>query len=220
MGHGFPPALTQKPKKWWAGFLTCGHAIDQRCDLRHSCRWFQRWSSLSTPARPRDGPSGGAVVAVLRFHPGQGVNVDTHTGSPAYGVLMKNDRRLRRLVVDDITWRWTVRQRVKSAYEDCRLTLSLYPEGTRRRLALVFRPGSDRIISNCYFDPGALVRLPDRSYLNLYEPGTVRRLLDAAASPLDLFASKDVIEVDGWQYFDAVVEPVTVHSWHRPERSA
>ncbi|MCZ7459028.1 hypothetical protein [Streptomyces sp. WMMC940] len=129
---------------------------------------------------------------------------------------MKNDRRLRRLVVDDTTWRWTVQQRVKSAYEDCRLTLSLYPEGTRRRLALVFRPDSARIISNCYFDSGALVRLPDRSHLNLYEPGTVRRLLDAAAPTLDLFESRDVIEVDGWPYFDAVVEQVTAA--YRPSK--
>ncbi|MGW1755345.1 hypothetical protein [Streptomyces mirabilis] len=126
---------------------------------------------------------------------------------------MKNDRRLRRLVVDDTTWYWTVRQRVKPAYENCRLTLSLYPEGypkgDRRRLALTFRPDSDRIISNCYFLSGTVLRLPDHSCLNLYEPGTVRRLLDAAAPTLDLFASEQVIEVDGWQYFDAVVETVT-----------
>ncbi|MFF4345984.1 hypothetical protein [Streptomyces sp. NPDC001530] len=109
----------------------------------------------------------------------------------------------------DTTWLWTVRQRVKPAYEECRVTLSLYPEGTRRRLALVFRPREDRIISNCYFESGSLVRLPDRSYLNLYEPGTVRRLLEAALPTLDLFGAELVIETDGWPYFDAVVEPVT-----------
>ncbi|MFF1745634.1 hypothetical protein [Streptomyces mirabilis] len=122
---------------------------------------------------------------------------------------MKNDRRLRRLVVDDTTWYWTVRQRVKPAYEDCSLTLSLYPEGNRRRLALIFRPDADRIISNCYFLSGTVLRLPDHSCLNLYEPGTVRRLLDAAAPTSGLFASEQVIEVDGWQYFDAVVEALT-----------
>ncbi|MGW3659641.1 hypothetical protein ACWD6R_30060 [Streptomyces sp. NPDC005151] len=121
---------------------------------------------------------------------------------------MKNDRRLRRLVVGDATWYWTVRQRVKPAYEDCRLTLPLYPEDKRRQLALIFRPGSDRIISNCYFLSGTVVRLPDHSYLNLYEPGTVRRLLDAATPTLGPLTSEHVIEVDGWQYFDAVVEPV------------
>ncbi|MFE2567443.1 PAS domain-containing protein [Streptomyces mirabilis] len=103
----------------------------------------------------------------------------------------------------------SVRQRVKPAYEDCSLTLSLYPEGNRRRLALIFRPDTDRIISNCYFLSGTVLRLPDHSCLNLYEPGTVRRLLDAAAPTSGLIASEQVIEVDGWQYFDAVVEALT-----------
>jgi hypothetical protein len=120
--------------------------------------------------------------------------------------VVKNERRLRRLVVGDTIWHWTVRQRVRHTYDDCRLTLSLYPEGTRRRLALVFRPRQDRIISNTYFDSGALVRLPDRTYLNLHEPGTVRRLLDAARPILDLHTSEQVIEVDGWQYFDAITD--------------
>ncbi|MBU3062548.1 hypothetical protein KO481_29340 [Nocardia sp. NEAU-G5] len=118
---------------------------------------------------------------------------------------MKNDRRLRCLVVGEARWHWTVRQRVKPAYEACSTTLSFHPEGARGCLALVFRPGLDRIISNSYFDSGALIRLPDRVYLNLYEPGTVRRLLDAAASDLPLCAGRTV-EVDGWPYFDAVAD--------------
>lgn len=120
---------------------------------------------------------------------------------------MKNDdRRLRRLVVGDVTWRWTVRQRVKPTYEDRALTLSLFPEGTRRRLVFVFRPGPDRVVSNTYFDAGALMRLPDRSYLNLFEPGTVRRLLDAATSTLGDSLPEQDTEVDGWPYFDSVVD--------------
>ncbi|MFF0343549.1 hypothetical protein [Kribbella sp. NPDC004875] len=117
---------------------------------------------------------------------------------------MKNDdRRVRRLVVGEVTWRWTVRQRVRPGQENCGLTLSLFREGTRDRLVLVFRPGPDRVVSNTYFDAGALIRLPDRGYLNLFEPGTVRRLLDAATSTLDL--SEQVTEVDGWPYFDTIV---------------
>jgi hypothetical protein len=120
--------------------------------------------------------------------------------------VKNDDRRLRRIVVGGVAWRWTVRQRVKPSIEDCRLTLSLFPEGTRRRLVFVFRPGPHRVVSNTYFDAGALMRLPDRSYLNLFEPGTVRRLLDAATSALDLFAREQVTEVDGWPYFDTVVD--------------
>jgi hypothetical protein len=119
---------------------------------------------------------------------------------------VKNDRRVRRLVVGEVIWYWTVQQRVKPSYEDCRLTLSLYPEGTRRRrLALVFRPGQDRIISNSYFESGALMRLQDQAYLNLYEPGTVRRLVDAAVPAVDLTGPEQTTELDGWPYFDEVV---------------
>ncbi|MFE9927025.1 hypothetical protein ACFYQA_37500 [Streptomyces sp. NPDC005774] len=122
---------------------------------------------------------------------------------------MKSNRRLRRLVVGDTTWYWAVRQRVEPASEDCSLTLSLYREDKRHRLALIFRPDSDRVVSNSYFESGTLVRLPDRSWLNLYEPGTVRRLLDAAAPVWDLSTSEQMVELEGWQYFDAVVEPLS-----------
>ncbi|WP_328869552.1 hypothetical protein OHT76_05210 [Streptomyces sp. NBC_00287] len=121
---------------------------------------------------------------------------------------MGNDRRIRRLVVDGTVWHWTVRQRVKPDYADCRLTLSLFTEepqpGARRRLSLVFAPGPERIISNCSFEQGTVVRLPDRDWLNLYEPGTVRRLLDAAAPVLETRPREQNVEVDGWPYFDAV----------------
>ncbi|NUR98768.1 MAG: hypothetical protein HOV67_26370 [Kribbellaceae bacterium] len=120
--------------------------------------------------------------------------------------VKNDDRRLRRLVVGDVTWHWTVRQRVKPRPEDCGLTLSLFPEGGRHRLVFVFRQGPDRIVSNTYFDAGALVRLPDRSYLNLFEPGTVRRLLDAAAAIVSPFLLEHDTEVNGWPYFDAVVD--------------
>jgi hypothetical protein len=130
--------------------------------------------------------------------------------SPAYGVPVTKNNRLRRLVVDDTTWHWTVRQRSRVAYDHCHLKLSLYPEGRRgRRLVLLFSPADDRSVSNCYFDSGALVRKPDHTYLNLHEPGTVRRLLDAAAPNLDLHPTARTVEVDGWPYFDAITEPVT-----------
>ncbi|MFG2969700.1 hypothetical protein ACGFZS_41145 [Streptomyces sp. NPDC048288] len=125
---------------------------------------------------------------------------------------MRNDRRVRRLVVDGVVWNWTVRQRVKPDYADCRLTLSFFPEASeasagsgRRRLSLVFAPGPDRIVSNSYFEAGAVVRLPDRSWLNLYEPGTARRLFDAAATALGIRALERDLEVDGWPYFAVVV---------------
>jgi len=120
---------------------------------------------------------------------------------------VRNDRRVRRLVVDGTVWRWTVRQRVRPVYADCRLALSLFTEepvlGGRRRLSLVFAPTPTGAISNCCFESGTVVRLPDRSHLNLYEPGTVRRLLEAA---LELHPPRGNVDVDGWPCFSAVVD--------------
>ncbi len=128
--------------------------------------------------------------------------------SGPYGVPVKKNTRLRRLVVGDTTWHWTVRQRSNVAYDHCHLKLSLYPDGPRgRRLALLFSPSENRVVSNCYFDSGALVRLPDHTYLNLHEPGTVRRLLDAAAPNLARHPNAHTLEVNGWPYFDAITEP-------------
>ncbi|GGV56077.1 hypothetical protein GCM10010294_01340 [Streptomyces griseoloalbus] len=123
---------------------------------------------------------------------------------------MGNERRFRRLVVDGTVWHWTVRQRSRPDYRDCRVTLSFSPEapahGVRRRLSLVFAPGPGRVISNSYFEAGTVVRLPDRAWLNLYEPGTARRLLDAAAPVLEISPSVRDLEVDGWPYFAEVVD--------------
>ncbi|MFD3581506.1 hypothetical protein [Streptomyces sp. NPDC058683] len=123
---------------------------------------------------------------------------------------MRNDRRVRRLVVDGTVWYWTVRQRVRPDYADCRLTISFVTQaprwGARRRLSLVFAPGPDRIVSNTYFEAGTVARLPDRTWLNLYEPGTARRLLDAAAPVLDARPLERNLEVDGWPHFAAVVD--------------
>ncbi|MDU0301013.1 hypothetical protein [Streptomyces sp. PAL114] len=120
-------------------------------------------------------------------------------------------RRLRTLVVDDTAWHWTVRQRVLPAYEDCRMSLSFFTEGYRagtgRRLTLMFAPGPLRIVSDTtYFEAGTVVRLPDREWLNLHEPGTARRLLDAAAPALDRRPAVRDVEVDGRPYFDRVVD--------------
>lgn len=126
-----------------------------------------------------------------------------------YHSFMGIDRRLRRLVVGNATYYWTVRQRIRPVYQACSVTLSFYPENTRCRLALVFRSGRGRIISNSGFESGALIRLPDRAYLNLHEPGTVRSLLDAAEA--DLVSSVNVpAHVDGWPYFDMVVDAARI----------
>ncbi|MFJ9870347.1 hypothetical protein [Streptomyces sp. NPDC101165] len=123
---------------------------------------------------------------------------------------MRNERRLRRLVVGETVWYWTVRQHIRPAYDDCRLTLSFFTGGTAknagRRLSLLFAPSANRVVSNTYFESGTVVRLPDRGHLNLYEPGTARRLLDAAAPALEAQPAVRNVVVDGWPYFALVLD--------------
>ncbi|MFE7752024.1 hypothetical protein [Streptomyces sp. NPDC057428] len=65
---------------------------------------------------------------------------------------------------------------------------------------MAFAPGPDRIVSNSHFEAGTVVRLPDRTWFNLYEPETVRRLLGAAAPALTTWPAVQNLEVDGWPY--------------------
>ncbi|GLX01550.1 hypothetical protein [Microtetraspora sp. NBRC 16547] len=119
---------------------------------------------------------------------------------------MKNDRRLRRLVDGDTIWLWSVRQKLdRNRYENCRLTLSLWREGSRSRLSIVFRPGPDRVISNTYFEAGTVVALPERDELNLYEPKTIHRLLQIAAAREELPMGPGTREIDGWHLFEALM---------------
>ena len=89
-------------------------------------------------------------------------------------------------------------------YPGCRSTLTLWRPGLQARLRIVFQPGPDRVIADGYFDAGATMRLPDREYLNLHEPGSVRVLLDEALAR-DLFPTAGTVEVDGWPLFDGVM---------------
>ncbi|MEZ0065980.1 hypothetical protein ABIA32_001989 [Streptacidiphilus sp. MAP12-20] len=72
-------------------------------------------------------------------------------------------------------------------------------------MAIVFKPQADRIVSKDYFEAGTVVALPSRDWLNLYEPRTVRRLLDAVAERGGLPTKDCTKEVDGWPLFFAVV---------------
>ncbi|MFF4044824.1 hypothetical protein [Streptomyces sp. NPDC001816] len=107
-------------------------------------------------------------------------------------------------------WYWTVRQRIGPTHDYCRVTLSFFTGGTAknagRRLSLVFAPCALGVVSNTYFESGTVVRLSDRSHLNLYEPGTARRLLDAAAPAPEAQPAERNVAVDGWPYFAEVVD--------------
>ncbi|WP_370415110.1 hypothetical protein [Streptomyces fradiae] len=125
---------------------------------------------------------------------------------------MRNDRRLRPLVVDGRPWLWTVRQRPRPVYEDCRLTLAFYPADRprreRRRLAIVFAPTDTGVISNDWFESGTVIRMPDQHYLNLYEPGTARRLLEAAQGVLGREVPERDTELDGWPLARPIMDTI------------
>lgn len=88
-------------------------------------------------------------------------------------------------------------------YPGCRSTVTLWRLEGGACLRLVFRPGRDRVVADGYFDEGAAIRLPDREYLNLYEAGNVRALLDESLAR-GLFPTRGTARVDAWPLFDAV----------------
>ncbi|MFI6872731.1 hypothetical protein ACIBL6_04745 [Streptomyces sp. NPDC050400] len=122
---------------------------------------------------------------------------------------MVTRRRIRRLVVDGTEYGWSFGHRHNRVlgYPGCASKVTLWRPGSRARLRLVFRPGEGRIIADDYFDRGATVRMPGQVYLNLYEPGTVRALLDEALARGLFPTTERTVEVDAWPLFDAVAPP-------------
>lgn len=93
---------------------------------------------------------------------------------------MRNDRRLRRLVVDErATYLWSVRHKHQDT-DVCREVLNLYRDGARTRI--VFRSGeagSGRYVADGHWFSGC-VGDGRGSLLNLREPGVVLALADEA----------------------------------------
>jgi hypothetical protein len=114
---------------------------------------------------------------------------------------MSRERRVRRLVIGDTTWWWTVRHR----HPDCREVLSLHHEPTGASLRVVFRPGPGRLVPDGFMPSGSVGTSGGRC-LNLHEPGVVRLFADAAVRrSFEPVARRDMT-IDGWPLFDAVVD--------------
>ncbi|MFF7444513.1 MULTISPECIES: hypothetical protein [unclassified Streptomyces] len=123
---------------------------------------------------------------------------------------MRNDRRVRRLVVDErVTYEWTFRQkRTDGVWRDV-LTLHRGRDRTR----FVFRaggPGSGRYVSegDIWFQGWAVDGRG--AGINLREPAVVRALVDEAGRRGLLPAGER--EVDGWELFHAVAAAVDLRS--------
>ncbi|MGW0614762.1 hypothetical protein [Streptomyces sp. NPDC002788] len=117
---------------------------------------------------------------------------------------MGSRRRRRRMVVDGTVYGWCFGHRHDQlrGYPGCSSTLTLWRPGVGARLRIVFRPGPDRVIADGYLDEGAVMRLPDWTYLNLHEPGRARALLDEALAR-GLFPAAGTVEADGWSFISA-----------------
>ncbi|WP_406176730.1 hypothetical protein [Streptomyces canus] len=111
---------------------------------------------------------------------------------------MRKDGAVRRLVVGDRTYMWSLRHKHRDG-DVCRDVLHLVLDGIRTRI--VFREGEGRGISSCYAHDGFVATGPGRA-LCLNEPGTVRRLVDEAT---DRGLLPGAAELDGWDLFDAVL---------------
>lgn len=120
----------------------------------------------------------------------------------------RSAKKARRLAVGEETYLWTVGHahtvvddRVR--YRDCREILTLRRYRAPGRLVLVFRGGDGRVVPGGYGESG-VVGTADGRRLNLNTPGTARALLDEAVGRGWDAASPAVVEVDGWEYADAV----------------
>ncbi len=107
---------------------------------------------------------------------------------------------MRRLVVGETTWLWSVRHK----HFECREILSLHHEEAGVTLRIVFRAGPDRFVAEGLWYSGS-VSDGRGGLLNLHEPGVVRTLLDEAAALGAVAGVRGETRIDGWPLFDALV---------------
>ncbi|MEU2238875.1 hypothetical protein ABZ572_05640 [Streptomyces sp. NPDC018338] len=113
---------------------------------------------------------------------------------------MRRDGALRKLTVDGTTWLWNVRHR----HPDCRTVLTLRRAETRHaRLRLVFRDLPGRIVAGYPMGLGEVAAV-EGGWLNLNEPGVVRRFLEEALARDLVPTAHGQAEEDGWPLFDTL----------------
>ncbi|MGP4110896.1 hypothetical protein ACTWP5_08260 [Streptomyces sp. 4N509B] len=114
---------------------------------------------------------------------------------------MRKDGRLRRLVVGDTTWLWSVHH---SHRPRCHEVLSLHRQGVRTTVRILFPAGPGRYVAEGHWYAGSVAD-GQGDLLNLHEPGVVRRLLDEAAARGVLPDVPGETRLDGWPLFDRLV---------------
>lgn len=115
---------------------------------------------------------------------------------------MRREGALRKLTVDGTVWLWNVRHR----HPDCRTVLTLRRAETRHaQLRLVFRDGPGRIVAGYPMGLGEVAAV-EGGWLNLNEPGVVRRFLEEALTRDLVPTTHGQWEEDGWPLFDTLTE--------------
>jgi hypothetical protein len=114
--------------------------------------------------------------------------------------------RVRHLVVGSERYRWSVGHRHDRAgdgqYADCREILSLWRDGSRDRLDVVFAAGDGRLVPDGLRHAGSVWHAGHDAALNLNEPGVVRAFLDELITAGWATGSATV---DGWPLVESVL---------------
>ncbi|MFI6418003.1 hypothetical protein ACIBG6_11455 [Streptomyces sp. NPDC050842] len=114
---------------------------------------------------------------------------------------MRREGALRRLTVDGTVWLWNVRHR----HPDCRTVLTLRrAEHRHALLRLVFRNAPGRAVAGFPMGTGEVAA--GGGWLNLNEPGVVRRFLEEALTRGLVPTTNGETEEDGWPLFDTLTE--------------
>ncbi|MEV6675111.1 hypothetical protein [Streptomyces sp. NPDC051162] len=123
--------------------------------------------------------------------------------------MPRRPKKPRRLVADGRAYLWTLRHshRVLDSGRsaDCCQTLTLYPQpaGTGGPLRIVFVEGPGRYVPGGFPTGSGDVGYVGGGSLNLYEPGAVRALLDAALACGWEPGERRAVEIDGWPLLEA-----------------
>ncbi|CAG7599202.1 hypothetical protein [Actinacidiphila bryophytorum] len=120
--------------------------------------------------------------------------------------MSRRERKARRLLVGDDTYLWSVghthRLPEGGGYEDCTESVTLRRYGARGRLHIAFASAPGHYVPDGILESGAVGT--DEGFLNLYEPGTARALLDTALAHGWDPDDPTTTALDGWTLFPAV----------------
>lgn len=120
--------------------------------------------------------------------------------------MSRRERTARRLLVGDETYLWSVRHSHRlpegGGYLDCTESVVLRRHGARGSLRIAFPSGPGRYVPDGILQSGAVGT--DEGFVNLYQPGTARALLDEALTQGWDPDDPPAVTLDGWSLLPTV----------------